>query len=400
MTARTTPRRYQLTKGAVGAVVGGHPWIFRSHMSSAASGFADGQWLVLYDGHNRVVGHGVYQAAGAIAIRVIARGTERPRWRQLAPRIDAALAARAELRGHTDAFRAVHGESDRLPAVVVEVLAGTVVVTSYAAGVDGLARAVARRIAAEVGATGILARAAHRRAGAPAGEPLPPPRVLRGTVPEVIGFDEDGVRYAIDPRGGQKGGAFLDLRGLRRAIAGRDLTGARVLNLFAYTGMLGRAAERAGAARIVHVDASRVALDFAARHHADDPARHDHVAADVFAWVHELPADAAYDVVIVDPPAMTSRADQVGKVLATYRRLFGRAAQAVAPGGLLVTACCTSRVKRADFLATARAAVGDRFALEADLPPEPDHPVGFPEADYLKVVLWRAAAAPGQRSQT
>ena len=30
------------------------------------------------------------------------------------------------------------------------------------------------------------------------------------------------------------------------------------------------------------------------------------------------------------------------------------------------------------------------YTLEADLPPEPDHPVGFAQADYLKILLFRA----------
>ena len=37
----------------------------------------------------------------------------------------------------------------------------------------------------------------------------------------------------------------------------------------------------------------------------------------------------------------------------------------------------------------AHATLGRRFALERDLPPEVDHPVGFPEADYLKVLVFR-----------
>jgi malonyl CoA-acyl carrier protein transacylase len=36
-------------------------------------------------------------------------------------------------------------------------------------------------------------------------------------------------------------------------------------------------------------------------------------------------------------------------------------------------------------------ALADRFALEADLPPESDHPVSFAQADYLKILTWRAA---------
>jgi 23S rRNA G2069 N7-methylase RlmK/C1962 C5-methylase RlmI len=78
-------------------------------------------------------------------------------------------------------------------------------------------------------------------------------------------------------------------------------------------------------------------------------------------------------------------------VLAAYRKLYGAAAPHVRAGGLLVSACCTSRVERAVFERTVRTALGPRFTLERSLPPEPDHPVTFREADYLKILLWRAS---------
>src|SRR5690606_15903578 len=99
-----------------------------------------------------------------------------------------------------------------------------------------------------------------------------------------------------------------------------------------------------------------------------------------------------YDVVIVDPPAMTSRKSQVPSVLAAYRKLYRAGQTHVRPGGLLVSACCTSRVERELFRSTVRSVLPDRFTLERDLPPEPDHPVAFPQADYLKILLWRARA--------
>jgi 23S rRNA (cytosine1962-C5)-methyltransferase len=100
--------------------------------------------------------------------------------------------------------------------------------------------------------------------------------------------------------------------------------------------------------------------------------------------------EGQFDLVIVDPPAMTSRRDQVPRVLAAYRRLYAAARERVAPGGALVAACCTSRIERRVFRDTVAAALGDGFALERDLPAEPDHPVGFPQADYLKIGWWRA----------
>ena len=382
--ARSRPWRYQLSKRALAVLDSGHPWIFRGLLSSAAHALPDGQWLALHDGANRVVGHGVYAAEGAVAIRVLARGPERPGGATFAARIDAALARRAPLRAETDGFRAIHGESDGLPAVVVDVFGPVVVAQSYAAGVDALARFAGRRVARALGAQALILRAGHRRFSG-GGEA---PRVVAGEAADEVVFHEGPLALHARPRSGQKSGSFLDLRGLRRWVAGAPLAGARVLNLFAYTGGLGLAAEHAGAVHVTQVDRSADALALAARHHVRDPARHTFAIADAFGW-RPPDREARFELVIVDPPSMTSRKEQVGQVLAAYRRLHHHAAGLVAPGGQLVLCCCTSRVTRRQFLAVV-AERRDRFDVIADQPPELDHPVGFPEADYLKVVILRA----------
>jgi 23S rRNA G2069 N7-methylase RlmK/C1962 C5-methylase RlmI len=61
----------------------------------------------------------------------------------------------------------------------------------------------------------------------------------------------------------------------------------------------------------------------------------------------------------------------------------------VKPGGLAVACCCTSRVDPDAFLVTVRRALGRDFQYQSRLPPEPDHPVSFKEADYLKILLFR-----------
>jgi 23S rRNA (cytosine1962-C5)-methyltransferase len=379
------PRRYQLRKEAVGVALR-HPWIFRDHLSSAASALGDGDPVRLVDGQNRVIGYGLYEATGAIAIRMVRRGPAPPDAAWLRERIAGAVARRAELATRTDAIRLIHGESDGLPAVVVDRFGDALVISSYSTGADPLARYAAHaldRTSPIVGpARHILLRPAHLRHS-----PAEPPRTLRGAPPPIARFTEDGIAYAVDLAAGQKTGAYLDLRAVRRAIAAAPLARARVLNLFAYSGMLGRAAERAGAASIVQVDASDRALEFAAAHHVDDPARHAWVTADVFEW---LPRHTgAYDLVIVDPPAMTSKAIQVPGVLAAYRKLYRAAARLVGPGGSLIAACCTSRIERPVFHQTVRDALGENFLLDREIPPEPDHPVAFPQADYLKIGWWR-----------
>jgi 23S rRNA (cytosine1962-C5)-methyltransferase len=386
------PRRYQLRKDGVAIVERGHPWIFRDQMSTAAGVIADGQWLRLVDGANRVVGYGIYESDGAIAIRIARVGAAPPDAEWLRTTLLTAVGKRASLAARSDGIRLVHGESDGIPAVVVDRFGDTIVVASYSIGADAMARYVARVLGAQTSgiigpARNIVLRPARRRRG-----PVLTARPLRGAATDVVSFTEDGARYAVDLAEGHKTGTYLDLRGLRHTLATAPLVGARVLNLFSYTGMLGRAAEAAGAASITHVDQSQRALDFAAAHHVIDRDKHRFVTADIFEWLPALDASEQFDVVIVDPPAMTSRKAQVPSVLAAYRKLYRTAESHVRPGGLLVSACCTSRVERGVFRKTVRDALPARFTLERDVPPEPDHPVGFAQADYLKILLWRAAS--------
>ena len=383
----TQPRRYQLKKAAAAVLYRGQPWIFRDHLSSAAAAFADGQWLRLYDGNNTIVGYGMYQSVGAIAIRVIRRGAIAPTADWIRNQVSAAAQKRSALRTTTNAIRWVSGESDGLPAVVVEQFDDIVVAQSYSHGADVLTRIAARAVQHHVNARNVVWRPARRRVDLAHESRASTDAVTTST---LVHFTDAGIPFVADVSSGQKTGTYLDLRGLRHAIAAMPLAGKRVLNLFAYSGMLAPCAERAGATLIVNVDSSAAALGFARQHHTDDAAKQQYITADIFQWLYQH--HESYDLVIVDPPAMTSRREQVPGVLATYRRMYQHARTLVAPGGTLVAACCTGRITRAEFTATATAALGVAFELTATLAPEPDHPVGFDQADYLKILLFRRVA--------
>ena len=403
----TRPRRYQLKKEAVRLVAAGHPWLFRGQMSSAAQVFPDGQWLRLFDHANRVVGYGMYQAVGAVAVRLLERADRVPDAAWVRERVAAALARRAPLAEETDSVRAVHGESDGLPAVVVDVYGDTCVLMTYAAGADALGRLVAGEVARRMGLARILWKPARRRVGGSgsggaggggggggAADGAAGARVLCGdALAGPLAVREGPLRLWVDPAAGQKSGGFLDLRGLRRRLCGmgEELSGARVLNLFSYTGSLGLAAATAGATEVWNVDASAAALELGRRHHAHPAQRW--TEADVFEWLPGLDPGQVFDLVIADPPPMTSRVSQVGRALASYRRLYQAAATHVAPGGRVIACCCTSRIELPGFRRAVAAGLGPDFLLEDRLPGEVDHPVGFPEADYLKILRFRRAPA-------
>ncbi len=378
----TAPRRYQLDKESVRAVERGHPWIFRKRLSSAAAVFPDGQWLRLVDGGNRVIGWGIYEAEGAIGVRVLKRGEGAPDSQWLGARIHQALAWRSDLRKRTDAFRLLHGENDGLPAITFDVYGPVGVLQTYSPGADPLGRlaaAVARR---GLDLETVIWKPPRRRRGGEPGQP----RVVAGSAPGPVRFHEDGLELWVDPLAGQKSGAFLDLRGLRRRVAARALRGARVLNLFSYTGALGVAARAAGAAEVWNVDASAAALAFGERHHGGPGVRW--IEADIFDWLGGLDAAERFDLVLVDPPLMTSRRSEAPRALAAYRRLYAQVASHVTDGGLVVACCCTSRISLDELRTSVGAGLGPRFRFGERIPTEPDHPVRFPESDYLKVLLY------------
>jgi 23S rRNA (cytosine1962-C5)-methyltransferase len=360
-------------------------------MSSAAEVFRDGQWLALCDHDNRAVASGIYEADGAIAVRVLERSARRPDAAWVDERVAAALARRtgSPLLGETDAFRAVNGESDGLPAVVIDVYGDTAVLQTYSAGAEPLGRLAAACARRRLGLARVLWKAARRRQGGGAGAL----RALWGALPGgPLRVREGGLELWVDVAAGQKSGAYLDLRGLRRWVSEQDLRGRRVLNLFSYTGWLGLAAERAGAGAVWNVDSSAAALDAAARLHAGPDERQRFTCADVFEWLPALAPDAPFDLVIADPPPMTSRMSQTGRVLGGYRRLHAAIARHVAPGGRVVACCCTSRVSEPAFRRAVEDGLGRGFRFERRIPPEIDHPAGFPEADYLKILVYRRAA--------
>ncbi|MEW6281024.1 MAG: class I SAM-dependent methyltransferase [Candidatus Eremiobacterota bacterium] len=365
---RRKPHRYQLKRGAAQVVRSGHPWIFRGQLSSAAAIFRDGQWLRLVDGHNQVVGTGVYQGDGVVAIRVLRRGETPPDAAWFGSRVGRALARRQRLRGATTGFRALDGENDELPGVVLDVYGGVGVLQTYAPCVEDLGRYAACLVRRELGLGGLVWKRPH---GGPS-------RVLFGEVPEAVPFREGPLELWVDPREGQKSGTFLDLRGLRRWLLRQDLEGKRVLNLFSYTGSLALACRGAS---VVNLDQSTAALAFARERHGLEGIRADLLRD--FSAVPEGP----YDLILVDPPRMTSRMDQVPQALAAYRKLYRNASRLLAPGGTLVACCCTSRISPERFQATLAEVLP--LKLRRELSPEPDHTPRFPESDYLKIHIYR-----------
>lgn len=375
-------KRHTLKNAVCEGLESGHPWVFRDKVGDDRA-LSDGDWLQLVDPEGGVVGTGIYQSEGGVAIRVFRLGPRPITVGYLKARLDQAIERRAGLLAETDAYRVLNGESDGFPGIVVDVYAGVGVLQTYAPGVDALGRYAAGYICDRLGLKALIWKAPSKRVG---GGEAPPNRMLRGQErPYVIKFQENQVVMAADLFSGQKSGTYLDLRGLRRYLLGQDLSGKKVLNLFAYTGMSGLACAAAGAREVINVDAAQPSLDFGRRYHKGVAMKW--VCADVFPWIDAL-APREYDLIIVDPPSMASNKTQVLKALKIYHRLYSTLLQKLKPGGTIIACCCTSRISPREFEDKVSFALRP-MSRKLALPMEVDHRPAFAEADYLKILVFR-----------
>jgi 23S rRNA (cytosine1962-C5)-methyltransferase len=212
---------------------------------------------------------------------------------------------------------------------------------------------------------------------------------------EPIHFTENGLAFAADVVQGQKTGFFLDQRDNRARVRGLA-AGKRVLNVFAYTGGFSVYAAAGGAREVVSLDVSAPALAHAARNFALNQAlpavaacQHSTWAADAFEALAGLAAQPPFDLVVVDPPALAKQAAETQPALRAYERLTRLSLAALAPGGTLVIASCSSRVSAVAFFAAVQRAAraAGRPLVEFDRTGHAiDHPVRFPEGAYLKCV--------------
>jgi 23S rRNA (cytosine1962-C5)-methyltransferase len=369
--------------------VRGHPWIYRSDVES----HPDEAGLVpVQDPRGRFIGQGLLSPTSEIRLRLLERGDEPVDAAWWHRRMGAAAARRAGI--DASAYRVVHGEGDGLPSLVVDRYDRWIVAQILSAGLETMRQPILDALVALFQPEGILLRhdvAVRRREHLPTEiEPV------FGAVPREIEVREGGVRYLAAPWDGQKTGAFLDQRPNRLLAGAVTRPGGRALDCFTYHGSF--ALHLAGrAARVVALDSSAEALERARANAAlNGLANLECREADAFESLRAMArAREQFDTIVLDPPAFAKSRATVPDAIRGYREINLRAMRCLAPGGVLLTASCSSHVRLPEFLAMLAEAAGDsgrRILVRRILGPGEDHPevLTIPETAYLKGALLEA----------
>jgi 23S rRNA (cytosine1962-C5)-methyltransferase len=371
----------------------GHPWIYSNElrMDAATKALAPGSLVTLRRADESALGVAMFNPHSLIAARLVDRDAARPIGRRLFfRRIERALRLRDRL-FETPYYRLVHAEADGLPGLVVDRFAAVLVVQFNAAGMVRLEALVLAALDTLLAPEAIVLR---NDSPARAIEGLiRETRMAKGVLDEPVVVGENCATFLADPVAGQKTGWFFDQRDNRRFV-GALARGARVLDLYCFTGGFAVQAARNGATSVLGIDQSEPALMLAAQ-----AAARNGVGGACTFQRGEAFADAArlaaacerFDIVIADPPAFARSRSDVPAALRGYRKLTRLAASVTSTGGLLFLACCSHNVGESEFAEVVRCGLGDagrsaRIIRVAGA--DADHPIhpSLPETGYLKTL--------------
>jgi 23S rRNA (cytosine1962-C5)-methyltransferase len=366
----------------------GHPWIYRGDIGDVHA--AGGDRVLVRSARGRTLGHAFYSDRSQIALRMLTRGEEPADDGLIRRRIEAALAFRGTLAIEGSACRLIHGEADLLPSLIVDRYADFLVVQTLSQGADRLLPLFVSTLQELAGPAGILARNDPRTRAREGLEQKV--EVLAGDVPDAIAVTENGVRYDVDVRRGQKTGLFLDQRENRQAAA--LYARGRLLDCFTYNG--GFALALAGRCEeTIAIDVSEDAIARVRQNAAGNGVTIDARVGNVFDELRGLDRlGERFDTIVLDPPAFAKNKAAVTNARAGYKEINLRAFKLLNPGGTLVTCSCSYHVNEGMFGEIVYEAALDAMAsvtvVEKRMQAR-DHPVllGVPETYYLKCFILR-----------
>ena len=388
-----------LKKGEGRMLKAGGLWIFDNEIASILGSFEDGDIVAVHDFDGYGLGKGFINRNSKIRVRMMTRNRHQEIDEAfLKMRVQEAWDYRKKV-SDTGSCRVIFGEADFLPGLAVDKFSDVLVVQSLALGIDRLKDQIVELLKEVLAADGIKIRGVYERSDAKVRR-QEGMELYKGFIGEPfdtnVEIEENGVRYMVDVKDGQKTGFFLDQKYNRKAIQ-HLCKDAKVLDCFTHTGSFALNAGYGGAKEVTGVDASELAVEQAILNSKlngmED--RVKFICRDVFELLPELEEKGEkFDVVILDPPAFTKSRNSVKNAVKGYREINLRAMKLVRDGGFLATCSCSHFMTYELFTQTIHQAarnVHKRLRQVEYRTQAPDHPIlwAAEESYYLKFYVFQ-----------
>jgi len=380
-----------LKKGEEKRIIEGHPWIFANEVLKIEGKDKQGSIAEVRSFDGRFIGKGYINHASKILIRMLTYKDEEIDYTFFYNRIKQANDYRIFL-GYDDNYRVVFGESDLLPALIVDKYSDYLSVQFLSLGMEVRKEMIVDILVKIFSPKGIFERSdvkVREKEGLPEAKGL-----LYGEIPEKVIINENGCKLIVDIMNGQKTGYFLDQKSNRDNIKYyvKDKT---VLDCFCNVGGFSLCAARYGAKEVTSLDISQLAIDTVAKNSELNGFQNiiHPTIGDVFEELRNYKKEnKKFDIIILDPPAFTKTVDTVKEGYKGYLDINALALKILNNGGYLITCSCSQHLTLPLFLkmikeSSVRASV-QTLLIELRTQGK-DHPMllADEEALYLKVAI-------------
>jgi len=370
-----------------------HPWVFSGAISKLPKCDA-GEIVDVVDEKNNFLARGYCNAKSQIQVRLLSWDESEKIDREFFfKKILSSYERKKHLLKCTNAIRIVHGESDGIPGLILDLYNEVAVMQILTAGMEYQRQIIIDVVKETLKVKTIVDRSDEAvRELEGLSQRL---EVVSGncTEEDFVEIHENGLRLKVSPIKGHKTGYYLDQRD-NRLLVRSFAKDAAVLNCFSYTGGFGVSAALGGAKSVLQLDASSSALELAQEHHKMNGCEAPEIiCGDAFEELRNLQrVGRKFDLIIMDPPKLASNKNQVDKACRGYKDLNLSAFKLLNPGGRLFTYSCSGLIsldlfQKVVFSAALDAKVDARILKV--LSQSEDHPTSlyFPEGFYLKGFL-------------
>ncbi|MDA9555475.1 class I SAM-dependent rRNA methyltransferase [Pelobium sp.] len=387
-----------LKKGKEKAVLQKHPWVFSGALQQVKGKPKNGDLVKLFAFDNEFLAYGYFNGSSRVAVRLLSWDEEiipgEQWWRE---RLRTALATRQTvLNSSTNACRLVFSEADYLPGLIVDKYDQYLSLQILTSGVENMKPVILDELQKLTGTKGFFDKSdatARAHDGLAATEGL-----LWGELPpDFVEVKENGIKYNINIIEGQKSGFYCDQRANRHILASYT-KGKKVLDCFSYSGGFTLNALAQGAASVVSVDSSALAIETLQKNiqlNGFKAAKSTAVQNDVNKQLRLFKEqNEQFDVVVLDPPKYAPSRSALDRAARAYKDLNRLGMQVLTKGGLLATFSCSGAVDTETFkqiIAWAALDAGKEVQIIYQFGQPEDHPIriSFPEGEYLKGLLCR-----------
>jgi 23S rRNA (cytosine1962-C5)-methyltransferase len=370
-----------------------HPWIFSGSISRVEGDPGMGETVDVLSSEGDFLGKAAFSPQSNIRARLWTSDNVEIGPHFFKTRIQKAVDARKHLFEKQDdtALRLVFAESDGLPGFIVDRYGEVLVLQCLTAGAEFWKEAFVDALLTETGCDQVYERS-DLDVRTLEGLPLRSGMLHGSPVRNELEIVENGLKFLVNVKSGQKTGFYLDQRNNRQQVR-QLVSGMSMLNCFCYTGGFTVYALAGGASQVLSVDSSAEALEMGPRNLSLNslPAdKAEWLEGDVFFVLRRLrDQDRHFDAVILDPPKFAPTAVQAEKAARGYKDINLLAFKLLNPGGLLFTFSCSGGISAEFFQKIIAGAAFDAKVdarILAHLTQGPDHPIAFnfPESSYLK----------------